>query len=219
MTLRLGDFAPDFGALTTHGPINFHQWIGESWCMFFSHPKDFTPVCTTELGTVARLMPDFVARNVKVIGLSVDDLDSHTRWKKDIEETQRVELEYPLIADSDLTIAKAYGMIPMDEVGDASERTAADNHTARTVYIIGPDKRIKAMVVYPMSTGRNFTELLRIVDSLQLTVAHKVATPANWNKGDDVIILPAIKDEEAKRLFPRGWAAVKPYLRFVTDPT
>ena len=219
MPLTLGDKAPDFVAQTTEGTLRFHDWIGDSWCVLFSHPKDFTPVCTTELGAMARLMPEFARRNVKVIGLSVDPLDSHISWKEDIEETQKVSLNYPLIADEDLTVACLFGMLPANTMGGALRRTAADNQTARSVFVIGPDKVIKLTITYPMSTGRNFAELLRVIDSLQLTDQHKVATPADWRDGEDVIILPSVSDEGAKKMFKNGWRAPKPYLRYVQRPT
>ncbi len=218
MTLTIGDLAPDFIAESTDGEIRFHDWIEGSWCVFFSHPKDFTPVCTTELGAVARAMPEFARRGVKVIGLSVDSLDSHRRWRGDIEETQSVTLNYPLIADDELKIAKLYGMLPAAVAGVAGERTALDNQTARSVFIIGPDKKIKVTITYPMSTGRNFSELLRVIDSLQLTSAHQVATPADWSYGEDVIIVPAVSDDAAKEKFPDGWTAPRPYLRIVGQP-
>lgn len=218
MTLRIGSRAPDFEALTTEGPIHFHEWIGDSWCVLFSHPKDFTPVCTTELGYMARLKPDFAARNCKILGLSVDPVEDHTRWARDIEEATGAAPNYPLIADSDLTVAKLYNMLPEDAGDTAQGRTPADNQTVRTVYVIGPDKLIKAMISYPMSTGRNFDEILRLIDSVQLTVRHKVATPVNWKHGEDVIIVPAVSDEEARQRFPNGWKAPKPYLRIVSQP-
>lgn len=218
MPLTLGDLAPDFQAETTQGEIQFHKWIGDNWCILFSHPKDFTPVCTTELGAMARLMPEFARRNVKVIGLSVDPLQAHSRWKDDIEETQGVSVDYPLIADEHLNIARLYGMLPADTNGTAETRTAADNQTARSVFVIGPDKKIKLTITYPMSTGRNFSELLRIIDSLQLTDQHKVATPADWRDGEDVIILPSVADEDAKKMFANGWHAPKPYIRIVPQP-
>ena len=205
MPLRLGATAPDFAADTTEGPINFHQWIGEKWAMLFSHPKDFTPVCTTELGYVAKLKPEFDKRNVKVIGLSVDSVDDHKRWSKDIEETQGVAPNYPMIGDPELKVAKLYDMLPAETTGGATGRSAADNATVRNVYIIGPDKKIKLMITYPMTTGRNFDEILRVLDSIQLTAAHKVATPANWKDGGDCIIVPAVSDEEAKQKYPQGW--------------
>lgn len=216
--LAIGSDAPDFHALTTEGPINFHEWLGDSWGVLFSHPKDFTPVCTTELGYMARIKPEFDARNVKIIGLSVDPLDSHERWSHDIEETQGTAPNYPMIADADLVVAKLYGMLPA-EAGDSCDgRTALDNQTVRNVYVIGPDKKIKLMLSYPMTAGRNFDEVLRVIDSLQLTAKHKVATPANWKQGDDVIIVPAVSDAEAKEKYPDGWRALKPYLRYVPQP-
>ena len=218
MSLQLGDTAPDFTAETTQGTINFHEWIGDSWVILFSHPKDFTPVCTTELGYMAKINPEFEKRNVKVIGLSVDSVDKHEGWSKDIEETQGHAPNYPMIGDPDLEIAKLYGMIHPNVMGQAEGRTAADNMTVRNVFVIGPDKAIKLIIVYPMSTGRNFDELLRVIDSLQLTAVHKVATPVNWQQGDDVIIVPSISDDDAKAMFPDGWNAVKPYLRLVPQP-
>ena len=218
MSLQLGDTAPDFTAQTTQGTINFHEWIGDSWVIMFSHPKDFTPVCTTELGYMASLNSEFEKRNVKVIGLSVDSVDDHESWSKDIEETQGHAPNYPMIGDPDLEIAKLYGMIHPNVMGKAEGRTAADNMTVRNVFVIGPDKAIKLIIVYPMSTGRNFDELLRVIDSLQLTAKHKVATPVNWQQGDDVIIVPAVSDEDAKKMFPDGWNAPKPYLRLVPQP-
>lgn len=218
MSLRIGDEAPNFTAETTVGRIDFHEWIGDSWAIIFSHPKDFTPVCTTELGYMAKLEPEFKARNVKVIGLSIDPADSHEGWSKDIEDVSGLAPNYPLIADTDLAVAKLYNMLPAEEPGSSSGRTAADNATVRTVFVIGPDKRIKLTLAYPMSTGRNFDEVLRVVDSIQLTAEHKVATPVNWRSGEDVIILPTISDEDAKKDFPDGWNAVKPYLRFVPQP-
>jgi alkyl hydroperoxide reductase subunit AhpC len=218
MPLRLGATAPDFKAETTEGPISFHEWIGDRWAMLFSHPKDFTPVCTTELGAVARLKSEFDKRNMKVIGLSVDSVDDHKRWAKDIEETQGVGPNYPMIGDTDLAIAKLYDMLPAESAGVASGRTAADNFTVRNVYIIGPDKKIRLIITYPMTTGRNFDEILRVIDSIQLTAAHKVATPANWKQGDDVIIVPAVGEEEARAKFPEGWKTLKPYLRVAKQP-
>jgi thioredoxin-dependent peroxiredoxin len=218
MPLRLGATAPDFTADTTEGSINFHEWIGNKWAMLFSHPKDFTPVCTTELGYVAKLKPEFDKRNVKVIGLSVDSVDDHKRWSKDIEETQGAAPNYPMIGDPDLKVAKLYDMLPEDTAGAAKGRTAADNATVRNVYIIGPDKKIKLMITYPMTTGRNFDEILRVLDSIQLTAEHKVATPANWKDGGDCIIVPAVSDEEAKTKYPQGWKTLKPYLRLVKQP-
>ena len=218
MPLRLGATAPDFQADTTEGSINFHDWIGDKWAMLFSHPKDFTPVCTTELGYVARLKPEFDKRNVKVIGLSVDSVDDHKRWSKDIEETQGAAPNYPMIGDPELKVAKLYDMLPAETTGGASGRTAADNATVRNVYIIGPDKKIKLIITYPMTTGRNFDEILRVLDSIQLTAAHRVATPANWKDGGDCIIVPAVSDEEAKTKYPQGWKTLKPYLRLVKQP-
>ena len=218
MPLRLGVTAPDFAAQTTEGPIKFHDWIGDKWAMLFSHPKDFTPVCTTELGYVAKLKPEFDKRNVKVIGLSVDSVEDHKRWSKDIEETQGAAPNYPMIGDPELQIAKLYDMLPAETTGAAAGRTAADNATVRNVYIIGPDKKIKLIITYPMTTGRNFDEILRVIDSIQLTAAHKVATPANWKQGGDCIIVPAVSDEEAKSKYPQGWKTLKPYLRLVKQP-
>jgi len=218
MPLRLGATAPDFTAETTEGRINFHEWIGNKWAMLFSHPKDFTPVCTTELGYVAKLKPEFDKRNVKVIGLSVDSVEDHKKWSKDIEETQGVGPNYPMIGDPELQVAKLYDMLPAETTGGASGRTAADNATVRNVYIIGPDKKIKLMITYPMTTGRNFDEILRVIDSIQLTAAHRVATPANWKEGGDCIIVPAVSDEEAKAKYPQGWKTLKPYLRLVKQP-
>jgi len=218
MPLRLGATAPDFSADTTQGQIKFHDWIGDKWAMLFSHPKDFTPVCTTELGYVAKLKSEFDKRNVKVIGLSVDSVDDHKRWSKDIEETQGAAPNYPMIGDPELKVAKLYDMLPEDTSGGAAGRSAADNATVRNVYIIGPDKKIKLMITYPMTTGRNFDEILRVIDSIQLTAAHKVATPANWNDGQDCIIVPAVSDEEAKQKYPQGWKTLKPYLRLVKQP-
>jgi len=218
MALRINDIAPDFTAETTQGTINFHEWIGDGWAILFSHPKDFTPVCTTELGSVANLYPEFQKRNTKVVSLSIDPVSSHGKWAVDIEETQGYKVNYPMLGDPELRIAKLYDMLPAD-AGDTSEgRTAANNATVRTVFIIGPDKRIKLQLSYPMSTGRNFPEILRVLDSMQLTAKHKVATPANWKDGDDVIILPAVSDEEAKEKYPDGWKTVKPYLRVVAQP-
>ena len=218
MTLQIGAEAPDFTAETTEGTIAFHEFIGDGWVMFFSHPKDFTPVCTTELGYLAKIKPEFDRRKVKVIGISVDSVEDHKAWSKDVEETQGHAINYPLIGDSDLAVAKLYGMLPADEEGGAEGRTAANNATVRNVYIIGPDKKIKLIISYPMSTGRNFDEILRVIDSCQLTANHQVATPANWNDGDDVIIVPAVSDEEAKEKYPDGWKAPKPYLRIVPQP-
>ena len=218
MPLRIGDEAPDFTAETTEGPIRFHEWIGNGWAILFSHPKDFTPVCTTELGYMARLKPEFDRRSTKVMGLSVDPVSDHTRWVKDIEETQGHAVNYPLVGDTNLAVAKLYDMLH-PEAGDSCQgRTAADNSTVRSVFIIGPDKKIKLILTYPMSTGRNFDEVLRVLDSMQLTAKHKVATPVNWKQGQDVIILPAVPDAEAKQKFPEGWKAPKPYLRIVPQP-
>jgi alkyl hydroperoxide reductase subunit AhpC len=216
--LRINDEAPNFTAQTTQGEINFHDWIGGGWAVLFSHPKDFTPVCTTELGYMAGLEPEFARRNCKIIGLSVDPVGSHERWAKDIEETQGHKPSYPLIGDPELKVAKLYDMLPA-EAGDTCEgRTPADNATVRTVFIVGPDKKIKLMLAYPMSTGRNFDEILRVLDSMQLSAKYKVATPVNWNQGDDVIILTSVSDEEAKKSFPGGWRAPRPYLRIVAQP-
>ena len=218
MTLRIGETAPDFEADTTEGRIRFHDWIGNSWAVLFSHPKDFTPVCTTELGTMARLKPEFDKRNVKIIGLSVDPVDSHSKWANDIQETQGYAPNYPLIGDPELEVSKLYNMLPAD-AGETSEgRTAANNATVRTVYIVGPDKLIKAMLIYPMSSGRNFGEVLRLLDSIQLTAKHSVATPVNWQEGDECIIVPSLSDEQAREKFPGGWKTVKPYLRTVPQP-
>jgi thioredoxin-dependent peroxiredoxin len=216
--LRIGAVAPDFEADTTEGRIKFHDWIGDSWAIIFSHPKDFTPVCTTELGYMAKLKPEFDKRNVKVIGLSVDPVANHARWADDIKETQGTAPNYPMIGDTDLSISKAYGMLPA-EAGTTSEgRTAMDNMTVRTVYVIGPDKKIKLMISYPMTTGRNFDEVLRVIDSLQLTAKHRVATPVNWKHGDDVIIAGSVSDDEAKKIYPDGWKSPKPYIRIVPQP-
>ena len=218
MALHIGDDAPDFTAETTEGSINFHQWIGDGWVVLFSHPKDFTPVCTTELGYAARLKPDFEKRNCKIIGLSVDSVEDHASWSKDIEETQGHAVNYPLIGDTNLEIAKLYDMLHPNASGEAKDRTPDDNQTVRSVFIIGPDKKVKAMVTYPMSTGRNFDEILRILDSCQLTAKHKVATPVNWKQGEDVIIVPAVSNEEAKEKYPDGWTSPKPYIRIVPQP-
>lgn len=219
MTLRINDQAPNFDAKTTQGEINFHDWIGDSWAVLFSHPKDFTPVCTTELGYVAGLEGEFAKRNAKVIGLSIDPVDNHEEWAKDIEETQGHPVKFPMIGDTDLNVAKLYSMFPADETGSAENRTALTNATVRSVFIIGPDKNIKLMMTYPMTTGRNFNEILRVIDSMQLTSEHQVATPANWENGDDVIIVPAVSDEQAKVKYPEGWNALKPYLRIVKQPS
>ena len=218
MSLRINDTAPDFTAQTTQGPINFHEWIGNGWAVLFSHPKDFTPVCTTELGYMARLGPEFEKRNTKVIGLSVDPVDKHGAWAADIQETQGYPVNFPMIGDPELKIAKLYDMLPADAGETAEGRTAANNATVRTVFIVGPDKKIKLMLIYPMSTGRNFNEVLRVLDSMQLTASHKVATPVNWNSGDDVIILPSVSDDEARQKYPDGWKSPKPYLRIVPQP-
>ena len=218
MALRLGDTAPDFQAETTQGPIRFHQWLGDSWGILFSHPKDFTPVCTTELGYMARIKPEFDKRNVKIIGLSADPVDRHSGWAKDIEETQGTAVNYPIIGDPDLAIAKLYDMLPAEASGDPTKRTAADNQTVRNVYVIGPDKKLKLILIYPMTTGRNFDEVLRVIDSMQLTAKHKVATPVNWKQGEDVIIAGSVSDEDAKKTYPQGWKAPKPYIRIVPQP-
>jgi len=218
MTLRLGDIAPDFQAETTQGPIRFHEWLGDSWGVLFSHPKDFTPVCTTELGYMARIKPEFDKRNVKIIGLSVDPVDRHSGWAKDIEETQGTAPNYPIIGDPDLAISKLYEMLPAEASGDPSKRTASDNQTVRNVYVIGPDKKLKLILVYPMTTGRNFDEVLRVIDSLQLTAKHRVATPVNWKHGEDVIIAGSVSDDEARKIYPQGWNAPRPYIRIVPQP-
>jgi len=218
MALSLGDVAPDFEAQTTEGPIRFHDWIGDSWAILFSHPKDFTPVCTTELGYMAKLKPDFEKRNVKIIGISVDPVDDHKRWANDIKETQGHAPNYPMIGDPELSIAKLYGMLPASSGSTSQGRTAADNMTVRNVFVVGPDKKIKLIIVYPMSTGRNFDEVLRVIDSLQLTAKHKVSTPVNWKQGEDVIISGSVSDEEAKKVYPNGWKAPRPYLRIVPQP-
>jgi alkyl hydroperoxide reductase subunit AhpC len=218
MSLHIGDEAPDFTAESTAGTIRFHDWIGNGWAVLFSHPKDFTPVCTTELGYMARLKPEFDKRNCKVIGLSIDPVGDHARWAKDIEETQGHAPNYPIIGDSDLKVAKLYDMIHPNAAAKKEGRTAVDNATIRSVFVIGPDKKIKLTITYPMSTGRNFDEVLRVLDSIQLTAKHKVATPVNWKQGDDVIIVPAVSDEEAKQKYPSGWKSPKPYLRIVPQP-
>jgi alkyl hydroperoxide reductase subunit AhpC len=218
MALQLGDTAPDFEADTSEGHISFHDWIGDSWAVLFSHPKDFTPVCTTELGYMAKIKPEFDKRNVKIIGLSVDPTDKHEQWAKDIEETQGTAPNYPIIGDSDFAVSKAYGMLPSDASGDAADRTPADNQTVRNVFVIGPDKKVKLILVYPMSTGRNFDEVLRVVDSLQLTAKHKVSTPVNWNRGEDVIISGTVSNDQAKEIFGE-WESPKPYIRIVPDPS
>ena len=217
MALKLGDTAPDFEAQTTEGPIRFHEWLGDSWAVLFSHPKDFTPVCTTELGYMAKVKPEFDRRNVKIIGLSVDSADDHERWAKDIEETQGEAPNYPIIGDPDFEVSKAYGMLPADVEGDPKSRTPADNQTVRNVFVVGPDKTIKLILIYPMTTGRNFDEVLRVIDSLQLTAKHKVATPVNWQHGDDVIIAGSVSDDDAKEIFGE-WDAPKPYIRIVPQP-
>ncbi|MCH8916442.1 MAG: peroxiredoxin [Proteobacteria bacterium] len=218
MALQIGETVPDFQAETTEGTINFYDWIGDSWVVLFSHPKDFTPVCSTELGYMAKLKPEFDKRNCKILGISVDPVDDHEKWSKDIEEITGYAPNYPLIGDSDLKVAKLYGMLPADS-GDSSEgRTAADNQTVRNVFVIGPDKKVKLILAYPMSTGRNFDEILRVLDSIQLTAAHQVATPVNWKDGEDVIIVPAVSDEAAKEKYPDGWRAPKPYIRYVPQP-
>ncbi len=218
MSLRISDMAPDFEADTTQGRIRFHDWIGDSWAVLFSHPKDFTPVCTTELGYMAKLKPEFDKRNTKIIGLSVDPVDNHKRWSIDIKETQGHEPNYPMIGDTNLEVAKKFGMLPADLTGGSEGRTAADNQTVRNVFVIGPDKKIKLIIAYPMSTGRNFDEVLRVIDSMQLTAKHKVATPVNWKQGEDVIILPSVSDDDAKKTYPQGWKAPRPYLRVVPQP-
>jgi alkyl hydroperoxide reductase subunit AhpC len=218
MALQINDVAPDFEADATEGRIRFHEWIGNSWCVLFSHPKDFTPVCTTELGYMARLKPEFDKRNTKIIGLSVDPVTDHSKWANDIKETQGHAPNYPLIGDPELKVAKLYGMLAASTSGDASKRTAADNQTVRNVFVIGPDKKIKLMIIYPMTTGRNFDEVLRVIDSMQLTTKHKVATPVNWKPGQDVIIVPSVSDEEAKKTYPQGFKTLKPYLRIVAQP-
>jgi alkyl hydroperoxide reductase subunit AhpC len=218
MAVTIGDKAPDFEAQTTEGKIKFHDWIGDKWAVLFSHPKDFTPVCTTELGRMAKLKPEFDKRNAKIIGLSVDPVDRHAEWAKDIEETQGVKPNFPMIGDTDLSISKAWGMLPGDAGASSEGRTAANNQTVRNVYIIGPDKQIKLMIAYPMTTGRNFDEVLRVLDSLQLTAKHKVATPVDWKHGDDVIIAGSVSDDDAKKTYPAGWKSPKPYIRIVPQP-
>ena len=218
MTLQIGDAAPDFEAETTEGRISFHDWIGNKWAVLFSHPKDFTPVCTTELGYMAKIKPEFDRRDVKVIGLSVDPIGDHERWAADIEETQGQAPNFPVIGDADFNVAKLYGMLPASTSGDAKARTPADNQTVRNVFVIGPDKKIKLILVYPMTTGRNFDEVLRVIDSLQLTANHKVATPVNWQQGDDVIIAGSVSDEDAKKTYPDGWKSPRPYIRIVPQP-
>ena len=217
MSLRINDTAPDFTANTTQGSIRFHDWIGDKWAILFSHPKDFTPVCTTELGYMAKIEPEFTKRNAKLIGLSIDPVENHSKWAKDIEETQGSVVKYPMIGDTDLAVAKLYNMLPAGDLA-SDGRTAATNATVRSVFIVGPDKKIKLMLTYPMTTGRNFDEILRVLDSMQLTARHKVATPVNWKNGEDVIIVPAVSDEEAKQKYPAGWKTLKPYLRLVKQP-
>jgi alkyl hydroperoxide reductase subunit AhpC len=218
MALAIGDTAPDFEANTTDGKIRFHDWLGDSWAVLFSHPKDFTPICTTELGYMAKIKPEFDKRGVKIIGLSVDPVDRHAKWAEDIKDTQGVAPNYPMIGDTDLSISKAWGMLPAAASGDVNKRTAADNQTVRNVFVIGPDKKIKLILVYPMTTGRNFDEVLRVIDSLQLTAKHKVATPVNWKQGEDVVISGSVSDDDAKKQFPAGWKAPRPYLRIVPQP-
>ena len=219
MALQIGDTAPDFQAETTEGSIRFHEWIGDSWAVLFSHPKDFTPVCTTELGYMAKIKPEFDRRGVKIIGLSVDPVDRHAGWAADIKETQGHAPNYPMIGDTEFAVSKAYGMLGADVSGDPADRTAADNQTVRNVFVIGPDKKVKLILVYPMTTGRNFDEVLRVIDSLQLTAKHRVSTPVNWKQGEDVIIAGSVSDEEAKKTYPDGWKAPKPYIRIVPHPT
>jgi alkyl hydroperoxide reductase subunit AhpC len=219
MSLRLNDSAPDFTAETTQGKISFHDWIGDKWAILFSHPKDFTPVCTTELGYMAKIEPEFTKRNAKLIGLSVDPSEAHGRWLKDIEETQGAKVNYPIIADHDLKISKLYNMLPAEEPGTSEGRTAATNQAVRTVYVIGPDKKIKLLLAYPMTTGRNFDEILRVLDSMQLTAKHKVATPVNWKPGEDIIIAGSVSDDEAKKVWPEGWRSPKPYIRIAKQPS
>lgn len=218
MALRINDIAPDFEAQTTQGKIRFHEWLGNSWGILFSHPKDFTPVCTTELGYMAKLKPEFDRRNVKIIGLSVDAVADHDRWAKDIKETQGHAPNYPIIGDDDFKVSKLYDMLPAEVAGEAAKRTPAENQTVRNVFVVGPDKRIKLILVYPMTTGRNFDEVLRAVDSIQLTAKHQVATPVNWKPGEDVIIAGSVSDDEAKKIYPKGWKAPRPYLRIVPQP-
>ena len=218
MSLRINDQAPNFQAETTQGKIDFHEWIGDGWAVLFSHPKDFTPVCTTELGYMAKIQPEFEKRNSKIIGLSIDPIDDHHNWLKDVEEVGNTTVNYPIIADTDLSIAKLYNMFPADESGTAKGRTAMTNATVRSVFVVAPDKNIKLMITYPMTTGRNFDEVLRVIDSMQLTAKHKVATPVNWKQGEDVIIVPAVSNEDAEKIYPDGWETVKPYLRKVKQP-
>jgi alkyl hydroperoxide reductase subunit AhpC len=219
MALSIGDTAPDFQAETTEGPISFHDWIGDSWAVLFSHPRDFTPVCTTELGYMASIKPEFDKRGVKIVGLSVDPLDNHEKWAQDIAETQGTAPNYPIISDADFNVSKLYGMLPAETSGEATERTPADNQTVRNVFVIGPDKKIKLILVYPMTTGRNFDEVLRVVDSLQLTAKHKVATPAQWQQGDNVIIAGSVSDDDARETYPDGWESPRPYIRIVPQPS
>jgi len=219
MALQIGDTAPDFEAETTEGAIGFHEWIGDSWAVLFSHPKDFTPVCTTELGYMAKIKPEFDRRNVKIIGLSVDPVGNHDKWAQDIEETQGHSPNYPIIADADFNVSKRYGMLGADVSGDPADRTAVDNQTVRNVFVVGPDKKVKLVLVYPMTTGRNFDEVLRVIDSLQLTAKHKVSTPVNWQQGDDVIIAGSVSNEEAKETYPEGWQEPRPYIRIVPQPS
>jgi alkyl hydroperoxide reductase subunit AhpC len=218
MGLQIGDTAPDFEAQTTEGTINFHEWIGDSWAVLFSHPKDFTPVCTTELGYMAKIKPEFDRRNVKIIAVSVDPVDSHAEWASDIAETQGEAPNYPIIGDADFSVSKAYGMLPADVSGDPSARTPADNQTVRNVFVVSPDKKVKLILVYPMTTGRNFDEVIRVIDSLQLTADHKVATPANWKQGEDVFIAGSVSDDEAREIYPEGWKSPRPYIRIVPAP-
>ena len=218
MALQIGETAPDFEAETTEGPIRFHDWLGDSWAVLFSHPRDFTPVCTTELGYLAKIKPEFDRRNVKVLGLSVDPVDNHTKWAEDIADTQGTAPNYPIIGDADFNVSKLYGMLAPDTSGDPTSRTPADNQTVRNVFVVGPDKKVKLVLVYPMTTGRNFDEVLRVIDSLQLTANHSVATPVNWKDGEDVIIVTAVSDEDAKAKFPKGWKTLKPYLRVTPQP-
>jgi len=218
MALQIGDVAPDFEAQTTQGPVKFHDWVGSSWAVLFSHPKDFTPVCTTELGYMAKLKPEFEKRNIKVIGLSVDPVENHSKWAVDIQETQGLAPNFPMIGDPELKVSKLYGMLPADLAGTSEGRTPADNQTVRTVFVIGPDKKIKLLISYPMTTGRNFDEVIRVIDSLQLTAKHKVATPVNWKQGEDVFIAGSVSDDDAKKTYPEGWKAPRPYIRIVPQP-
>ena len=218
MSLTINDTAPDFDAQTTEGQINFHEWIGDSWAVLFSHPKDFTPVCTTELGYMAKIKPEFDSRNVKIIGLSVDPMDNHSKWVDDIEETQGYAPNFPIISDADFNVSKLYGMLPASTTGDPTTRTPADNQTVRNVFIVGPDKKIKLILVYPMTTGRNFDEVIRVIDSLQLTAKHRVSTPVNWKQGEDVIIAGSVSNDDAKKIWPAGWKEPKPYIRIVPQP-